>query len=112
MTVSQPRSDVHPDLPALARDIMNRVRYHDFPGFPAATAAQRQVLALADHAGAAVGAYRRYSGQGRYAGRYEDVGAHLADVIIAAYVAAAALRMDLDPHLASAALIWRMHTPV
>jgi NTP pyrophosphatase (non-canonical NTP hydrolase) len=101
MAFSQQRFDVHgsltphPDLPTLALDIVDRLQANGFAaGHPTAT--QRQVLALAEEAGEFVGAYRRWSGQARRAGTYEDMCLELADVVITAYVTAAELRMDLD----------------
>ena len=61
-----------------------------------ATAAARQVLAVAEDAGKFVGAYRRATGLARRPGTNAEVRADLADVVITAYLAAAALDIDLD----------------
>ncbi|MTE12620.1 MazG nucleotide pyrophosphohydrolase domain-containing protein [Nocardia aurantiaca] len=69
-------------------------------GFPAEGAANRQVLALAEEAGEFVGAYRRWSGQARRTGTFDEMKAELADVVITAWVAAAELGIDLDAAVA------------
>lgn len=65
-------------------------------GFDAATASTRQVLCLAEEAGEFVGAYRRWSGQARRSGSFEEMAAELADVVITAWVTAHVLGVDLD----------------
>jgi NTP pyrophosphatase (non-canonical NTP hydrolase) len=65
-------------------------------GFGVEAGATRQVLCLAEETGELVGAYRRWSGQARRSGSFEDVETELADVVITAYVLAEELGMDLD----------------
>lgn len=65
-----------------------------------ATAAARQVLAVAEEAGKFVGAYRRATGLARRAGANAEVRADLAEVVITAYLAADALDIDLDAAIA------------
>ena len=64
------------------------------------TAAVRNVLAVAEQAGAFVGAYRRAAGLARRPGNTETVRAELADLVITAYLAAGTLRIDLDAAIA------------
>jgi NTP pyrophosphatase (non-canonical NTP hydrolase) len=56
----------------------------------------RQVLALAEEAGEFVAAYRRWAGMARRSGDRGEVEAELADVVIAAYVTAHVLGLDVD----------------
>lgn len=70
----------------------------------ALSSTNRQALALAEECGEFVGAYRRWSGQARRngataAGRRE-MEMELADVVITAYITAAALGFDLDARVA------------
>lgn len=81
------------DLRELAGTIAKRLREN---GFPDEGAANRQVLALAEECGEFVGAFRRWSGQARRQGSFEDVRAELADVVITAFVAAEVLGVDLE----------------
>lgn len=80
-------------MPQVAAEILARLRE---AGFPAEGAANRSVLALAEEAGEFVGAYRRWSGQARRTGTFDEMGAELADVVICAWMAAAELGIDLD----------------
>lgn len=100
------------DLTALGASFAERLREH----FPADNERDRQVLALAEEVGEFVGAYRRWSGNARRAGSFDDVRDELADVVITAYVTAAVLDIDLDEAIeAKAAKIrtrgWREPTP-
>jgi NTP pyrophosphatase (non-canonical NTP hydrolase) len=70
-------------------------------GFPAEGAADRQMLVMAEETGELVGAYRRWTGQARRRGSFEDVCAELADVVITAWVTAAELGIDLDAAVAA-----------
>lgn len=81
------------DLRTLAATIADHLHAN---GFPAETAADRQVLALAEECGEFVGAYRRWSGRARRRGTAEEVRAELADVVITAFVTAAELGIDLE----------------
>ncbi|WP_067831114.1 MazG nucleotide pyrophosphohydrolase domain-containing protein [Actinomadura kijaniata] len=72
--------------------IAERLRAH----FPADNERDRQVMALAEEVGEFVGAYRRWSGNARRTGSFDDVRDELADVVITAYVTAAVLDVDLD----------------
>jgi NTP pyrophosphatase (non-canonical NTP hydrolase) len=65
-------------------------------GFNPDTAQTRQVLALAEEAGEFVGAYRRWAGEARRTGTFEEMADELADVVITAFVAAAVLRVDME----------------
>jgi NTP pyrophosphatase (non-canonical NTP hydrolase) len=57
----------------------------------------QQVLNVAEEAGEFVGAFRRHNGMAtRRGSSQEDVEDELADVIIAAYVAGAALEIDIE----------------
>lgn len=80
------------DLATCAADIAQHLRR----GFGPDTAAQRDVLALAEEVGEFVGAYRRWSGQARRTGTATDMHLELADVVITAYVTAHDLDIDLD----------------
>jgi NTP pyrophosphatase (non-canonical NTP hydrolase) len=84
-------SDI-PNLTTAARAVAAHLDQH----FDPATAAVRQVLAVAEEAGEFVGAYRRAAGLARRPGPWTDVRAELADVVITAYVAATVLGIDLD----------------
>jgi NTP pyrophosphatase (non-canonical NTP hydrolase) len=64
--------------------------------FGADALAVMSVLNLAEEAGEFTGAYRRWAGLARRAGSREDMEAELADVVLAAYVAAEALEFDLE----------------
>jgi len=78
-------------LPVVAASIVEHLRA---AGFPADQS--RQVLCLAEEVGEFVGAYRRWAGLARRSGGAEDMRAELADVVLAAYVTAAELAIDLD----------------
>ena len=82
------------DYRAHAREITAKLR-ETFGGDTLANA-NRQALTLAEEVGEFVGAFRRWSGQARRTGSYEDMAAELADVAIAAYVAAEVLEIDLE----------------
>lgn len=82
------------ELPDLAGTILGALREH-FPA-PVEQQRDRQVLALAEEVGEFVGAYRRWSGAARRAGSWAEVADELADVLITAWVVAAALDLDLD----------------
>jgi NTP pyrophosphatase (non-canonical NTP hydrolase) len=56
----------------------------------------RQVLALAEEAGEFVGAYRRWAGEARRTGTYDEMAQELADVVITAFVTAVELGIELD----------------
>jgi len=68
--------------------------------FDPTTAAVRQVLAVTEAAGKFVGAYRRATSLARRPGAHAELRADLADVVIAAYVAAVTLDIDLDQAIA------------
>ena len=113
-----PRQDVAVDidtgnLRALAHLIVENLRAN---GFPAETAPNRQVLALAEECGEFVGAYRRWSGQARRSGTAEEMRAELAEVVITAFVAAEELGIDLDKVITEKADVvltrgWREQAP-
>ncbi|MFI1916056.1 hypothetical protein [Nocardia sp. NPDC020380] len=84
-------------MPQVIAEIRERLRES---GFPEEGAANRAVLALAEEAGEFVGAYRRWSGQARRTGSFDDVRAELADVVIISWLAAAELGIDLDAAIA------------
>ena len=92
-TKTTARHTTPPALPRLADTIITGCLH---AGFPADTLRHQQVLCLAEEAGEFVGAYRRWAGLARRTGNFDDVTAELADVVISAYVAAAALGIDLD----------------
>lgn len=75
-----------------ARHVATHLAEH----FPADQLPQQQVLCLAEEAGEFVGAYRRWAGMARRRGPWEDVRVELADVVLAAYVTAQVLGIDLD----------------
>ncbi|WP_309110279.1 MazG nucleotide pyrophosphohydrolase domain-containing protein [Saccharothrix sp.] len=79
-------------LPAVAREFAESLRAH---GFDPERAADRQVMCLAEEVGEFVGAYRRFTGQARRTGTAEEVRDELADVVLAAFVAAYELGIDL-----------------
>lgn len=81
------------DMPQVAAEILARLRD---AGFPAEGSQNRQVLALAEETGEFVGAYRRWSGQARRTGTFEEMRAELADVVICAWLTAAELGIDLE----------------
>ncbi|GAA1534892.1 hypothetical protein GCM10009678_16550 [Actinomadura kijaniata] len=86
-------SDPLPTEPsALGAVIAERLRAH----FPPDNERDRQVMALAEEVGEFVGAYRRWSGNARRTGSFDEVRDELADVVITAYVTAAVLDIDLD----------------
>jgi phosphoribosyl-ATP pyrophosphohydrolase len=60
-----------------------------------------QVLNVAEEAGEFTGAFRRWSGNARRKGTLAEVAEELADVVIAAFVAAAHLDVDLDDAIAA-----------
>lgn len=76
--------------------------------FPAGGRDVQQVLCLAEEVGEFVAAYRRWSGRARRSGPWSDVCDELADVVIAAYVTADVLGIDLDA--AAAAKVARVVT--
>jgi NTP pyrophosphatase (non-canonical NTP hydrolase) len=78
----------------IAEQIAAHLR-EQFPDTP-----NRQVLALAEETGEFIGAYRRWSGQARRTGSFDDVRAELADVVISAWVVAADLDIDMDAAIA------------
>jgi NTP pyrophosphatase (non-canonical NTP hydrolase) len=84
------------DLRQHAATIADQLRRH---GFDPATAAGRQVLALAEECGEFVGAYRRWSGQARRTGTRAEMAAELADVVLVAFVTAEELGVDLDTEI-------------
>jgi len=69
-------------------------------GFNPDTAQTRQVLALAEEAGEFVGAFRRWAGEARRTGTFEEMAGELADVVITAFVTAAVLHVELDVEIA------------
>lgn len=85
------------ELPASAAEIVDKLRAN---GFPAETGPTRQVLCLAEEAGEFVGAYRRWAGLARRRGDFQKVRDELADVVIAAAVAAQELDIDLTSAVA------------
>ena len=60
-----------------------------------------QVLCVAEEAGEFVGAVRRNMGLARRNGSMQDVEDELADVIISAFVAGAALNIDIEKAIKS-----------
>jgi NTP pyrophosphatase (non-canonical NTP hydrolase) len=103
------KGDTVTELQTLAAEAVAKIRAN----FPDNDLAQQQVFCLAEEAGEFVGAYRRWAGMARRAGRWEDVEAELADVALTASVTAEVLglvemvKMDLssltpsvseDPH--------------
>jgi len=78
-------------LPYWAHEIGVNCRTVGYPHSP-----EQQTLCLAEEAGEAVGAIRRYLGLARRPGTIGEAGAELADVVIAAFVAADALDIDLS----------------
>lgn len=62
--------------------------------------AETQVFCLAEEAGEFVGAFRRWADRARRRGTKEEMELELADVVIAAYVAAEYLDIDLDEAIA------------
>lgn len=80
------------DLPDNAAAIVAKLRAN---GFPADTGQVRQVLCVAEEAGEFVGAFRRWAGLARRTGTAEEMHDELADVVIAAFVAAEELDFDL-----------------
>ena len=90
MTTSVP---VPVNLAEQARVIVKLLREN---GFPPEMAVNRSVLNLAEEVGEFVGAYRRWTGQARRSGTAPEMWDELADVVIAAYVLAAELDIDLD----------------
>lgn len=61
----------------------------------------QQALALAEEAGEAVGAMRRYMGMARRVGNIDEVREELADVVITAWVTAAVFDVDLESAIAA-----------
>ena len=59
------------------------------------------VLNVVGEAGEFAEAYRRYSGYARRKGNISETAEELADVVIAAYVAAQSLNINLDDHIAA-----------
>lgn len=80
------------ELPVIARVIAQQLR---LAGFDPDTAQTRQVLALAEEAGEFVGAYRRWAGEARRTGTFDEMASELADVVITAFVTATELGVDL-----------------
>jgi NTP pyrophosphatase (non-canonical NTP hydrolase) len=91
-TGPEPAATPMSDLARLGARIAARLREH----FPAESEPIRQVLAVAEEAGEFVGAFRRAAGLARRSGPWDDVESELADVVLAAFTTAAALRIDLD----------------
>ncbi len=90
------------DLPETAAAIVDR---YIAAGFPRDGMLTMQVLTLAEEAGEAVGAIRRYTGRARRTGTLEDVGHELADVVITAHTVALLIGVDLDAAVADKACI-------
>lgn len=86
------------DLNLLALQILQNTSEH--PQFFGKDQRQMQVLCVAEEVGEFVGAYRRWSGQARRAGTFEEMQDEWADIIISAFVAARAL--GIDPKMAIA----------
>ena len=78
------------DLANLSARIERHLEQH-FDGRPEI----RQVLALAEEAGEAVGAARRYLGMARRTGTLDALRGELADVVITAFVTANTFTIDL-----------------
>jgi NTP pyrophosphatase (non-canonical NTP hydrolase) len=74
-------------------------------GFDPAQPVSRQVLGVAEEVGEFVGAYRRWSGQARRSGTAEQMWQELADVIIATFVTAHELGIDIN-----AVIMAKLHT--
>ena len=55
-----------------------------------------EVLCMVEEAGEAAAAYRRWAGHARRPGTFQELAYEMADVIIATYVLAERLHMDLD----------------
>lgn len=79
------------DLAAFAATVVERLKEN----FPPEQLPEQQVCCLAEEAGEFVGAYRRAAGMARRPGPWEDVQLELADVVMAAYVTAIGLNLDL-----------------
>ncbi|WP_239404514.1 MazG nucleotide pyrophosphohydrolase domain-containing protein [Frankia sp. Cj3] len=90
------RPDVSIDMAAIGRQIRDGLA----TAFPPEEERVRQVLALAEEAGEFVQAARRFLGLARRMGTFEAVENELADVILAAYVAAATFGIDIDAVIA------------
>lgn len=75
-------------LPGIAGTIVAELRANGFN--------PHGVLCLAEEAGEAIGAFRRYAGRARRTGTLDELGAELADVVITSYVSAHAMLVDLD----------------
>ncbi|MGH7743545.1 MAG: hypothetical protein ACREQ5_01810 [Candidatus Dormibacteria bacterium] len=80
------------DLAGMAGIIADNIDDH----FPAAEAADRQVLCLAEEVGEFVGAFRRANGMARRSGTFGEMRAELADVVITTYVSAHVLGISLS----------------
>lgn len=76
-----------------ARNIIERLQEN---GFTAEGQDWRQVLCVVEEAGEFAAAWRRYSGNARRGGTFEEMAAELADVMITVFVAAEMLKIDLD----------------
>lgn len=83
------------DLPIAAKTIEANIEAAGFDESPTV----RQVLALAEEVGEFVGAFRRWSGQARRSGSFEDVESELADVVITAFVTAEVLGIKLEQQI-------------
>ena len=81
------------DLRQHAATIADQLRRH---GFDPATAAERQVLAPAEECADPAVAYRRFTGQARRTDTRAEMAAELADVVLAAFVTAEKLGIDMD----------------
>lgn len=87
-----------PDIAALANDMVKHLG-EEFPA-PLFEMQIRQGLALAEEAGEAVGALRRYLGVARRPGSLEELEGELADVVFTAYIMAHYTSIDLDAAIA------------
>ncbi len=83
------------DLPSAARGIDARLREHGLGDVDG------QVLWVVEEAGEFAGAYRRWTGRARRPGTHAEMSAELADVVIAAAVAAHRIGIDLEAAVAA-----------
>lgn len=68
--------------------------------FPQSDAKRRQVMAMAEEAGEFVGAARRFLGEARRTGTFDEMADELADNVITAYVTAEVFEINLDKRIA------------
>ncbi len=81
------------DLPTVGERVMQGIR--DSGHFEGMSERNRQVLAIAEECGEFVGAFRRWSGQARRTGTWQQMEDELADIIITAFATAYVFDMDI-----------------